>query len=113
MAELRARMSPHARTMVAAAIAGAVALVGFGAIAAAVSLGLNFSAALAAQRLLDPGPVGGVALLAAKRFYFGVGGGTRRFMAAAAPAAGLRCEVLAVVEDGRSNVREVLRVERG
>jgi 2-polyprenyl-3-methyl-5-hydroxy-6-metoxy-1,4-benzoquinol methylase len=60
--------------------------------------------------LLRPG---GVALLAAKRFYFGVGGGTRRFMASAAPAAGLRCEVVAVVEDGRSNVREVLRVERG
>jgi len=59
--------------------------------------------------LLRPG---GVALLAAKRFYFGVGGGTRRFVAEAAPAAGLRCEVLAVVEDGRSNVREVLRVER-
>jgi hypothetical protein len=33
-------------------------------------------------------------------------------VAEAAPAAGLRCEVLAVVEDGRSNVREVLRVER-
>ena len=63
MAELRARMSPHARTMVAAATAGAVALVGFGATAAAVSLGLNFPQALAAQRLLDPGPVGGVALL--------------------------------------------------
>ena len=63
MAELRARMSPHARTMVAAAIAGAVALVGFGAIAAAASLGANFSEALADQRLLDPGSVGGLALL--------------------------------------------------
>jgi SAM-dependent methyltransferase len=59
--------------------------------------------------LLRPG---GAALLAAKRFYFGVGGGTRRFMAAAAPAAGLRCEVVAVVEDGKSNVREVLLCQR-
>jgi 2-polyprenyl-3-methyl-5-hydroxy-6-metoxy-1,4-benzoquinol methylase len=59
--------------------------------------------------LLRPG---GVALLAAKRFYFGVGGGTRRFAAAAAPAAGLRCEVVGVVQDGMSNVREVLLLSK-
>ena len=63
IAELRSRMSPHARTMVKSAIAGTAALVGFGALAAAVSLGLNFQEAVASQRLLEPGLVGGLALL--------------------------------------------------
>ena len=63
MAETRSRMSPHARTMVKSAIAGTAALVGFGALAAAVSLGLNFQAAVDSQRLLEPGLVGGLALL--------------------------------------------------
>ena len=63
MSELRGRMSPHARTMVKSSIAGTAALVGFGALAAAVSLGLNFSDAVASQRLLEPGLVGGLALL--------------------------------------------------
>lgn len=63
IAELRSRMSPHARTMVKSAIAGTAALVGFGALAAAVSLGLNFHGAVESQRLLEPGLVGGLALL--------------------------------------------------
>jgi hypothetical protein len=63
MAELRSRMSPHARTMVRSAIAGTAALIGFGALAAAVSLGLNFEEAVGSQRLLEPGLVGGLALL--------------------------------------------------
>ena len=52
---------------------------------------------------------GGVALLAAKRYYFGVGGGTREFEVIAA-AAGFDVSRAAVYDDGASNIREVLRV---
>lgn len=59
-------------------------------------------------RALRPG---GVCLLAAKRFYFGVGGGTRAFLAVA-EAAGLRCEVAEVIEDRASNLRELCVLTR-
>jgi hypothetical protein len=51
----------------------------------------------------------GVAVMANKRFYFGVGGGTRAF-ASAAEAVGLRCDVVQVLEDRGSNIREVMTV---
>lgn len=49
---------------------------------------------------------GGVAVLANKRFYFGVGGGTRAFEAEAARQ-GLSCTVVSVLEDRGSNIREI------
>lgn len=52
-------------------------------------------------------PASGVALVAAKSFYFGVGGGSAAF-AAAATARGLDVRTAARFEDGASNVREIL-----
>lgn len=52
---------------------------------------------------------GGVCLLAAKRFYFGVGGGTRVFEQIAATY-GLDVTVLEVLEDKVSNIRELCAV---
>ena len=55
----------------------------------------------------------GVALFAAKRFYFGVGGSTDAFSAAVTVhAPGLRCDVVAVYEDGGSNIREIVALSR-
>lgn len=54
-------------------------------------------------RFLKPG---GVCLLATKRFYFGVGGGMRAFEGAALKH-GLHCEVIEVLEDKASNIREL------
>ena len=58
---------------------------------------------------------GGVALVAAKRFYFGVGGGTAAFLSLlrkqrAGAGVALSAEVVRVFEDGASNIREILRV---
>ncbi len=54
----------------------------------------------------------GVALIAAKRYYFGVGGGTRAFAEALAESGAFECDVAATYADGASNVREILRVRR-
>lgn len=54
----------------------------------------------------------GLALVACKRFYFGTGGGAATFKKECA-ALGLLCTVGLVVDDGRSNIREVLEVRRG
>ena len=62
--------------------------------------------ALIIQRLLAPG---GVAVLSNKRFYFGVGGGTRAFEVEARKLA-LRVDVVQVLEDRGSNIREVCTV---
>jgi len=51
---------------------------------------------------------GGAALVAGKRYYFGTGGGTQSFAAAAAKHPLLSCEVGLVISDGASNIREVL-----
>jgi SAM-dependent methyltransferase len=61
---------------------------------------------------------GGVALVAGKSYYFGVGGGMRAFEKAAAAAAAqmgvaVEMDVAEEIRDGKSNVREVLRVRRG
>jgi len=53
----------------------------------------------------------GVALIAAKTFYFGVGGGTRDF-AALAEAGGFAVRSVASFRDGVSNVREILWLQR-
>ena len=60
---MKRRMPTDLRTMLAAALAGALALFGFGAIAAAVSLGMAFDRAVAIQHYLDAGVAGGFALL--------------------------------------------------
>ena len=64
---------------------------------------------LLASTLKSPG---GRAIIGTKRHYFGVGGGTVGFSAAAA-ARGLRVETLSSTTDGKSNVRDVLVVTRG
>ena len=54
----------------------------------------------------------GVALVAAKSYYFGVGGSTADFCALVASDARFVCEAIRVFEDGKSNRREVLEVRR-
>jgi predicted nicotinamide N-methyase len=64
------------------------------------------------QRLLSPK---GRALVAAKRYYFGIGGSTRSFadLVAQTPGGGeWTCTVVDTVEDGKSNIREILLVQR-
>ena len=53
----------------------------------------------------------GVALVAAKSYYFGVGGRTADFAAAAGGGGALRVRTVARFRDGVSNVREILRLE--
>lgn len=65
------------------------------------------------QRLLAPG---GMALIATKRFYFGLGGGTREFEQLLLSSTGCRgwgFSVLTSYEDGQSNIRDVVCVSRG
>eukprot|EP00884_Botryococcus_braunii_P011875 jgi/Botrbrau1/20689/Bobra.0058s0019.1 len=57
-------------------------------------------------QLLAPGR--GVALVAAKAFYFGVGGGTAGFRRLAQRRTDLRASVLAVLDDGASTKREIM-----
>jgi hypothetical protein len=52
----------------------------------------------------------GTALVAAKRFYFGVGGSTAAFVAAAARYGDMKCQRIKVYQDGRSNIRELVAV---
>lgn len=63
------------------------------------------------QSVLPPDGTG-IALFAAKRYYFGVGGGTSTFVRALRDAGGFECAVAAVMEDGSSNIREILAVWR-
>lgn len=53
----------------------------------------------------------GVGLVASKRFYFGTGGGSDCFKRDAEEL-GLSVKVVAVEDDGRSNIREVMEVRR-
>jgi hypothetical protein len=57
---------------------------------------------------------GGTALIATKRYYFGVGGGsaTLEGLLADNPNCGLICSVVKMYEDGSSNIREILKVQR-
>lgn len=52
----------------------------------------------------------GLALVASKRFYFGTGGSTQYFRQQAALDGRLACVDVAVVNTGRGNIREVMRV---
>jgi len=61
------------------------------------------------QRLLAPG---GRALVAAKRYYFGIGGSTRAFQELVRATPGWDVRVVDTVEDGKSNIREILLVQR-
>jgi hypothetical protein len=54
-------------------------------------------------------PPHGVALIAAKSHYFGVGGGTAGFAAAVAADGTLEVERVWVAQDGASNKREILK----
>mmetsp|Transcript_40277 Transcript_40277/g.77010 ORF Transcript_40277/g.77010 Transcript_40277/m.77010 type:complete len:300 (-) Transcript_40277:373-1272(-) len=55
-------------------------------------------------------PKGGVALVAAKTFYFGVGGGTRQFEEVVKADGDMRVETVKSFADGTSNVREILKL---
>ena len=54
--------------------------------------------------------VSGIALIASKRFYFGVGGGTYTLEMLVQEAGVLQYDVLQVYEDGQSNIREIVRL---
>lgn len=54
---------------------------------------------------------GGVVYMAAKKHYFGVGGGSRRFLSVVEKDGFLKASLVAEVADGSSNVREVWKLE--
>jgi hypothetical protein len=54
---------------------------------------------------------GGVALIASKRFYFGVGGGTYTLQSLVQQDGTLSYEELEVYQDGLSNIREIIRLQ--
>ncbi len=60
------------------------------------------------QKLLRRHPHA-VALVASKRFYFGTGGSSECFRRCCA-LSGLDAEVVQVLDDGRSNIREIMEV---
>lgn len=55
-------------------------------------------------------PGAGLAYVASKSHYFGVGGGTAAFAALAAADGTFECSQAAVLDDGLSNRREILRL---
>ncbi|KAL2332615.1 hypothetical protein Fmac_013828 [Flemingia macrophylla] len=52
----------------------------------------------------------GVVYMAAKKYYFGVGGGTRRFLSVVEKDAVMTSSLVAEITDGSSNVREVWKL---
>lgn len=57
--------------------------------------------------------VGGVALIASKKYYFGVGGGTFELeILASKPSSLLQYSLVKAYEDGQSNIREVIKLIR-
>ena len=64
------------------------------------------------QVLLQVLSPGGVALLASKRYYFGCGGGSMDFARLCQQYGALSCETVYSVEDGKSNIRDILQVRR-
>ncbi len=52
----------------------------------------------------------GVAYIAAKSYYFGVGGGTAAFVKLVNGEGLMRAEVVRVLDDGLSNKREIIRL---
>ncbi|CAK0889608.1 unnamed protein product [Prorocentrum cordatum] len=61
------------------------------------------------ERCLTPT---GVAWFAGKRLYFGCGGGTASFGAFMRARGGFTVDTAQVIEDGRSNLREILKISR-
>ena len=61
------------------------------------------------ERILAPQ---GIALVAAKRYYFGCGGGTIEFADYLAQKTALKADLAAVFENGMSNTREILAIYR-
>ncbi len=66
------------------------------------------SAGARAAQSLRPGS--GVAYVAAKSYYFGVGGGTAAFRALVQVEGALRVRTAAVLDDGASVKREILEL---
>lgn len=60
-------------------------------------------------RHLRPGT--GLALIAGKRYYFGTGG-SMEGVRAEAQARGLQAEAVGSVDDGRSNIRDILALRK-
>jgi hypothetical protein len=56
--------------------------------------------------------VDGVAIIGSKRYYFGVGGGTSDLEGMVARDATLRWSVARSVEDGKSNIRDIILIRR-
>jgi len=65
----------------------------------------------ALESLIQPGSMA-KAYVAAKSYYFGVGGGAQQFRQIVEDRAVLQCEQAAIIEDGSSNKREVLVLSR-
>lgn len=55
---------------------------------------------------------GGVALIASKKYYFGVGGGTWELQTLVAQGGELQSSVVFTAADGKSNVREIIEVRK-
>ncbi|EPS60086.1 hypothetical protein M569_14718, partial [Genlisea aurea] len=53
---------------------------------------------------------GGVVYMAAKKYYFGVGGGTRQFISMVEEDGDFCCSLIAEITSGSSNIREVWKV---
>lgn len=56
-------------------------------------------------------PETGVAYVAAKRYYFGVGGSTAAFLDLCKRRGGVACKMVHTVVDGQSNIREIFEVK--
>lgn len=54
----------------------------------------------------------GIALLATKRYYFGVGGGTYEFESLLEAFPHLSTQIVKSYEDGKSNIRDLIVVKR-
>lgn len=54
----------------------------------------------------------GIALLATKRYYFGVGGGTYEFENLLKAFPQLSIQIVKSYEDGKSNIRDLIVVKR-
>eukprot|EP00522_Entomoneis_paludosa_P013252 CAMPEP_0172458350 /NCGR_PEP_ID=MMETSP1065-20121228/27207_1 /TAXON_ID=265537 /ORGANISM="Amphiprora paludosa, Strain CCMP125" /LENGTH=174 /DNA_ID=CAMNT_0013212569 /DNA_START=120 /DNA_END=644 /DNA_ORIENTATION=- len=63
-------------------------------------------------QLLNPKSPSSVALIATKRYYFGVGGGSEAFLQALQEYPQLQATTVQVVDNGRQNIREILQVTR-
>lgn len=56
--------------------------------------------------------VNGIALVATKRFYFGVGGGSSMLEDLTRDLPNLQIELLSAFEDGSSNIRDIYQITK-